>query len=115
MLQQVMQPTEISFFSSVLHQLNSTDSSNTIIPNLFIAGDFNFSFDNNTYQNTRQSNLPHHFLRFMLFQFDGCIDYVEEDISYRLTFRRADPSTCIDLYLQTKIYTTISLTETLNT
>jgi hypothetical protein len=54
------------FFSSVLHQLNSTNSSNTIIQNLFIAGDFNFSFDNNTYQNIRRSNPPYHFLRFML-------------------------------------------------
>ena len=90
------------FFSSILHQLESLDSSNTIIQNLFIAGDFNLSFDNNTYHNTRRSNVPHHFLRFMLSQFEDCINYVEDNISYRSTFRRADSSTCIDYMFANK-------------
>ncbi|KAG1370798.1 hypothetical protein G6F61_011727 [Rhizopus arrhizus] len=90
------------FFSSVIHQLNSLDSSNTIIQNFFIAGDFNFSFDNKSYHNTRRSNVPQHFLRFMLSQFEDCINHVEDGISYRLTFRRADLSTCIDYIFANK-------------
>ncbi|KAG1062722.1 hypothetical protein G6F41_011326 [Rhizopus arrhizus] len=90
------------FFSSVIHQLNSLDSSNTIIQNLFIAGDFNFSFDNKSYHNTRRSNVPQHFLRFMLSQFEDCINHVEDGISYRPTFRRADSSTCIDYIFANK-------------
>ncbi|KAG1275601.1 hypothetical protein G6F66_012744 [Rhizopus arrhizus] len=90
------------FFSSIIHQLNSLDSSNTIIQNLFIAGDFNFSFDNNSYHNTRRSNVPQRFLRFMLSQFEDCINHVEGGISYRPTFRRADSSTCIDYIFANK-------------
>ena len=70
------------FFSSAPFNLNSMNNSDTIIQNLFIAGDFNFSFGNNICHNTRRLNIPHHFLQFMLFQFGDCINNVKEDISF---------------------------------
>jgi hypothetical protein len=38
----------------------------------------------------------------MLSQFDNCVNYVDEDISYRLIFRRADSSTCLDYMFANK-------------
>ncbi|KAG1040676.1 hypothetical protein G6F43_012242 [Rhizopus delemar] len=92
------------FFSNLLHTLHSMNISDTIIQRLFIAGDFNFSLNNNNQHNTRRSNAPHHFLEFLLSQFDDCINSVQEDFTFRPTFRRADSSTCIDYMFASKSF-----------